>query len=432
MANTSSNHELTSAPLPASDYLQLGPWQHGETLAAIVLQCLQQTSNSLQHRSELLQSAVNFFLSSQSHPSVIPDRALLEGLLTLCSVSDVASDAEICLLLLSVSSPASWEFVTTFPSPVLYSHLSSVLLDTYIGKAINETGSINSRSRKCLHDTLNRVMSNLDSWESRGYLTITPKTPFSLALKAALLKLDSGDERQSKSFQRSSLFGLVTSSQLSDWEAVSDDDAHRLLSVWPESVPLSFEKLLRQRKCSLTTSSHSTAVLELLCTVPELAYSLNRQPTTAQRAMVLAKNVYDGKLSTAAVHTLLKGLSDTAAVYSTGAFLALQTFLNSIAIHAKNDGNVDATLVVNIIDFLLGEGRAENGIPDSFAPIAKALLNMAPIAAMNDRNMVSELRKSLKQIAKGHITCTGFTEHVRRTERDLDRIVQEHDLIDGS
>lgn len=425
-----------STPLLSSTSNSLPPsvWEYGESLAALVLQCLQQSSASLEHRSRLRQTAINVFLTSQSNASIVPDPALLEGLLTLCGISDIVSDAEFCLLLLSASSPSSWEFVTASYSTLLDRHLSAALLNIYVGSADNEDELRNAQTVTLLQDTLNR-MSNLDFWESRSFLTTTPKTPFSLALKAAIAECDVRNEVNWQFFQKSRLFALTNSAQLCFWEAVCDGDIQHMIQIWPKHVPIPYDQQLFQSK--ITSMSlpengleHSNAILEFLCTVPEFAICLNRQLTSTQRVGALTGKVYDGKLSTAAVHTLLKGTSDTTNIYTEDAFSALLALLDCIVVHAGNEGCVDSMLVGNVFDFLLAEGRAENGIPGNFVPIGKSLLALSRVAAMNDRAILPKLRKSLKEVIKGRTTGADFRELARNTEIDLKRIDQERDPKD--
>lgn len=435
MSGTPSNRKPSSLSSSTSNSLLASTWEYSESLAAIVLQCLQQISTSLEHRSQLRQTAINVFLTSQSNASFVPDPALLEGLLTLCGIPDVVSDAEFCLLLLSASSPSSWEFVTASYSPPLDRHLSVALLNIYIGSPDNENELANVQTVTLLQDSLNR-MSNLDFWESRNYLTTTPKTPFSLALKAAIGEYDIRDEAHSEFFQKSRLFALTKSAQLCYWEAVCDDDIQRMIQVWPKHVPIPYSQLLLQRKSTPMPLlgnglEHSNAILELLCTVPEFAISLTRQLTSTQKVGALTGKIYDGKLSTAAVHTLLKGTSDTTNIYSEEAFSALLALLDCIVVHAGNDGRVDSMLVVNVFDFLLAESRAENGIPENFVPIGKSLFALSRIAAMNDRTVLPKLRKSLKEIIKGRTTSADFRELARNTETDMKRIEHGHDPKDG-
>lgn len=226
-------------------------------------------------------------------------------------------------------------------------------------------------------------------------------------------------------FDKSRLSALAKLSQPHDWEPVTDDDIHRVLSIWPEDVPMPCERLRYRKESTIATAECSIqcpdGVIELLCTIPELASILNRQVTSAQRAYDLSADVYDEKLSTTIVYTVIRGLSDITAIYSPEAFLILQTFLNSITVHAGKHNDVDSVLVADVLDFLLSEGRDENGIPDSFIPIAKPVITLLSSVAVNDPSIESRLRKSLKQIIQGRITCADLRERARQAEADLKR-----------
>lgn len=404
-----------------------------------------------------------------------PTPANFEALLALCSVPSVKQRAAHCLLLLALSTPSAWRFftaTTVFTRPEISRAILNAFVGSSPFESVQTVDNMDPHMSFLLQ-TLRRL-SDLDFWEQRAFLVMIPRTPFSYAVDAALLEFpypssssehqceQTSSELSTKLSHCDSLQKLVLIGQGSEWEAVSDKSVlwladllypqpndkppmslvHRITAILPHSLYYDeacyltrrFAKHLPDRVCpaevdTLPDRTHflhrvvtspnpgadvnviERSVLDLLCTISELANCLNHRPPTKVGRINLEKLASEQpnlvlrhvKALCAAAVTILTGLSNPASRYESAALSSLETLMSVIAVCVRKKCVADDVLVAKTFDFILGENRQINGVPALFAGVVNSLFEMVlSVGALKQR---PDIINKISCMLKPRATC---------------------------
>lgn len=402
--------------------------------------------------------------SSTVNEAALPSPALFEGLLALCSVPSVRDRIAHCLLLLAASTPTAWRMftaTTVFTRP----EVSHAILDAYLASPkstpIPEAEAVSPLTMK-LHN-----FSDVNFWEQRAFLVTLPKTPFSFAVQTALADVAVMLQRPALSIKENPniciaqaplhrLQGLVSNSADSEWEAVSDSCVlHVLELLCPEpldTVPSSLaqrvtlilpnspyykysiryrggeEQMIHTEKnvstlhdqdavCSLDfkdvgsgDSRVQHAVVDLLCSLPELEECLNHQPCTTNESTGLEEllkgneDVISSNLETisAGVITIVTGLTNPTTRYERTALSALEAFLDTIS-KCRTRCKLEERLVEKTLDFVLAENRQVNGVPRLFVNIVNPLFQI--VASSTSVRLRGNVANRVRGMVNNRGTC---------------------------